>query len=146
MAESHVISALAKKRSELRGDIIHYKELARLADQQLATINQTIRIFEPDYKFGSTKPVNRHKNRYFDTGEAKVLLLDTLRLSDCPMRTDDIAQSVADKKGIVFEDDFQKSTFQKTVVASLDRIEKSGLIERGGRDGVTMIWQIKAKN
>ena len=49
MADSHVISALVKKRAELRGDIIHYKQLIATLDKDLQTIDATIKIFHVDY-------------------------------------------------------------------------------------------------
>jgi outer membrane protein TolC len=48
MADTHVISALVKKRAELRGDIIHYKQLLSSLDKDLQTIDATIKIFD-DY-------------------------------------------------------------------------------------------------
>lgn len=144
MAESHVISALVSKRSELRGDIIHYKELVRQADEKLAVIDQAIRIFEPNYKFGGVKPINKHKNRYFGNGEAVVLLLDTLRNLNRPANTSEIMEIIISKKGFEFENNFEKETFQKSIVASLSRAVNNNLIERDGRDGSTMIWKIKS--
>ena len=49
MADTHVISALVKKRAELRGDIIHYKQLIATLDKDLQTIDATIKIFHVDY-------------------------------------------------------------------------------------------------
>jgi len=135
MAKSHLISALVSKRSELRGDIIYYKELARLADEKLAIIDQAIRIFKPNYKFGNTKPVNKHKNRYFSNGEA-VLLLDTLRNLNRSANTSEI---IISKKGFEFGNDFEKETFQKSIVASLCGTAENDLLERVG---LTMIWKI----
>ena len=53
MADSHVISALVKKRAELRGDIIHYKQLLSSLDKDLQTIDATIKIFDVDYDISS---------------------------------------------------------------------------------------------
>ena len=53
MADTHVISALVKKRAELRGDIIHYKQLIATLDKDLQTIDATIKIFDVDYDISS---------------------------------------------------------------------------------------------
>ena len=65
MADSHVISALSTKRGEILGSIKHYKQIISSLDKDLTNIDATIKIFEPDYKFGSEKIVNKHRNKYF---------------------------------------------------------------------------------
>lgn len=46
MAETHVISALVNKRSELSGLITHYKkELSRLGEE-VKTLDAAIKLFE----------------------------------------------------------------------------------------------------
>ena len=66
MADTHVISALVKKRAELRGDIIHYKQLIATLDKDLQTIDATIKIFDVDYDISSIKPVRKGRNRFFN--------------------------------------------------------------------------------
>ena len=68
MADSHVISALVKKRAELRGDIIHYKQLIATLDKDLQTIDATIKIFDVDYDISSIKPVIKCIYRSIRTG------------------------------------------------------------------------------
>ena len=143
MAETHVISALVKKRSELRGDIIHYKELITRLDKDLSTIDATIRIFEPDYNLSSIKPTNKHRNKFFETGEAKVLILDTLRELDKPTKTDDLAHIIATKKSLEFSSEREQRPFNKSIINVLGTLENNDLIERVGKDGLTLIWKIK---
>ena len=59
MADSHVISALSTKRGEILGSIKHYKKIISSLDKDLTNIDATIKIFEPDYKFGSEKIINK---------------------------------------------------------------------------------------
>ncbi|WP_323665426.1 hypothetical protein [Aliarcobacter butzleri] len=88
MADTHVISALSTKRGEILGSIKYYKQLISSLDKDLQNIDATIKIFEPDYKFGSEKVVNKHtRNRFFNTGEEKVLVLEVLRNSKLPIST-----------------------------------------------------------
>ena len=46
MAESHIVSALIKKRSELAGEIEYYKKLLDKAKSDLTSIDKTIHIFD----------------------------------------------------------------------------------------------------
>lgn len=142
MAEPHVISALTKKRSELLGDIKHYESIIVSLKDNLSTINKTIHIFDENYNLASVKAKQLSKNRYFEGGEAKILILDLLRTYAKPLKTDEITQYLSDIKSISIDSDYERRTFQKSVVGALDRLQKDNLVERAGRDGLMMIWQI----
>lgn len=147
MADSHVISALSKKRGELLGSIRHYKQLIQSLDKDLATIDATIKIFEPDFKFGSTKIVNTHKrNRYFETGEARRLILETLKEKNEPIRTDDLSDIIMNKKSLNFDNDYELKNFRKSIISALGTLEKDNLVQRVDKEGLVIIWKIKELN
>ncbi len=143
MAETHVLSALAKKRSEVSGEIKHYEKLLKQSKINLQSIDQTIHIFDDSYDLRTIKAKRVHKERYFKTGEAKVLILDVLRTAREPLSTNDIAKKLAFNKGIDDNENFHLERFKKMVFASLERCENSGLIKRVGKDGLSVLWQIK---
>lgn len=70
MAETHVISALVAKRSELAGLVDHHrKEIARLL-QDVKLLDATIRLFEPEFSTDLIKAKRHHKkNVFFKHGE-----------------------------------------------------------------------------
>lgn len=144
MAEPHVISALVKKRAELSGDIEHYEQVIREYKENLLSIDKTIRIFDENYKISSIQTKRSYRNRYFETGEAKTMILDTLRKMNEPVKSDTLYDILAKRKAIVFDTTEQKRVFNKAVANVLNRIEKDGLIERVAKEGLTTIWQIKA--
>ena len=144
MAETHVISALVKKRSEVSGEIKHYENLLKKAKIDLQSIDQTIHLFDENYDLRSIKSKRVHKERYFKTGEAKVLILDILRTTTEPLSTNDISKQLAFNRGLGNKEGFDTNHFQKIIFASLERCEKNGLIERIGKDGLSIIWRIKA--
>lgn len=146
MAETHVISALVSKRSELLGEIKHYEALVREHKENLSTIDKAIHIFDISYDLRTIKPKRVLKERYFKSGEAAILLLDALRELKRPAKTDELAEIIASVKKLKLDSDYEKATFQKAIVASLSRTVDNGLVERVGRDGAAMVWQIKAKN
>ncbi len=113
MADFHVISALSTKRGENLGSIKHYKQLISSLDKDLQNIDATIKNFEPDYKFGSEKTVNKHtRNRFFNNGEAKVLVLEVLKNSEVALFTDRIADIIAVSRNLSFENKTDKSNFK----------------------------------
>ena len=62
MAESHVISALIKKRSELSGEIEHYEKLIKEYRENLTSIDKTIHIFDDSYDLRTIKCQVQSKN------------------------------------------------------------------------------------
>lgn len=144
MAETHVLSALTKKRSEVSGEIKHYEKLLKQSKLNLQSIDQTIHIFDDTYDLRTIKAKRVHKERYFKTGEAKVLMLDMLRKSIEPLSTNTIAEKLAFSRGLDSTESFNIEHFKKIIFASLERCEKNGLIERVGKDGLAILWQIKS--
>lgn len=49
MAQSHVISALIEKHSELQGEIRYYQDLLQELKTNLDTITKSIRVFDPSF-------------------------------------------------------------------------------------------------
>lgn len=146
MADSHVISALVKKRAELRGDIIHYKQLIATLDKDLQTIDATIKIFDVDYDISSIKPVRKGRNRFFNNGEAKVLVLEVLKNSQMPISTDKISDIIAVNRNLAFENKADKSNFQKSILLALNTCLSNNLVEKVSKDGLSIIWKIKELN
>jgi len=143
MAETHVLSALTKKRAEVSGEINHYEKLLKQSKLNLQSIDQTIHIFDNTYDLRTIKAKRVHKERYFKTGEAKVLILDMLRTAKEPLGTNIIAEKLAFNKGINDNEGFSLDHFKKIVFASLERCENNRLIERVGKEGLAILWQIK---
>jgi hypothetical protein len=143
MADTHVISALSTKRGEILGSIKHYKQLISSLDKDLANIDATIKIFEPDYKFGSEKIVNKHRNKFFNNGEAKVLVLEVLKNSDIPVSTDKISDIIVTNKNLSFENKTDKSNFQKSVLLALNTCLSNNIVEKVSKDGLSIVWKIK---
>ena len=146
MAETHVISALVKKRAELRGDIIHYKQLIATLDKDLQTIDATIKIFDVDYDISSIKPVIKSRNRFFNNGEAKVLVLEVLKNSSLPLSTDKISEIIATNRNLAFENKTDKSNFQKSILLALNTCLLNNLVEKVSKDGLSIICKIKELN
>ena len=143
MAEPHVISALVKKRAELLGEIQNYEKLLKKSKLNLQSIDQTIHIFDETYDLRTIRAKRVHKERYFKTGESKLLILDILRGATEPLSTSEIGAIIPSNKGIDTQEDYNSEKFFKIVLASLSRCENSNLVERVGLDGKVLLWQIK---
>jgi hypothetical protein len=142
MAETHVISALTSKRAEVSGEIKHYEKLLKKSKLNLASIDQTIHIFDESYDLRTIRAKRVSNERYFKNGEAKTMILDVLRTATEPMNTTSVSKKIASDKSIDSEESFNFERFCKVVLASLSRCESSGLIERVGKDGLSILWRI----
>ena len=143
MADTHVISALSTKRGEILGSIKHYKQIISSLDKDLTNIDATIKIFEPDYKFGSEKIVNKHRNKFFNNGEAKVLVLEVLKSNKLPLSTDKLSEIIAVNRNLAFENKADKSNFQKSILLALNTCLSNNLVEKVSKDGLSIVWKIK---
>ena len=142
MAETHVLSALTNKRAEVSGEIKYYEKLLKKSKLNLVSIDQTIHIFDESYDLRTIKAKRMSSERYLKNGEAKTVILDVLRTATEPLSTSDVGKKMAFNKGIYNEEGFDLERFSKVVLASLSRCESNGLIERVGKDGLSILWKI----
>lgn len=63
MAESHVMSALVKKRSEILGEIQHCEALIKEYKENLSSLDATIHIFDSNYDLQSIKSKKVQRTR-----------------------------------------------------------------------------------
>ena len=70
MAESHVISALVSKHSELQGNIKYYQDIVLKLRSELETIDKAIAIFDPSYKTTFIQAKRISNASYFPHGES----------------------------------------------------------------------------
>ena len=83
MVETHCLSALVNKRSEIAGEIEEIE--ARLSQKrpELLSIDAAVRIMQPDDTPEETRPKKRcRRGDWFGNGELLRLILETLRKAD----------------------------------------------------------------
>lgn len=80
MAESHVVSGLVSKRSELAGQIQHHQNEAQRIAGELDHLDATIKLFDPQYDLRGIRPrAQRRLNPHFKNGESNRMVLDAMR-------------------------------------------------------------------
>ena len=138
MAESHVISGLVAKRADLSGLVAHHRqEVARL-QADLQHLDATIKLFEPDFNLKSIKSKQvQQRSQYFERGEGQRLVLEALRLIGQPALLSVIAQQVATFKAF---DAAELPAIEHSLDSILRRAERSGLVQRLGRDSHGTVW------
>lgn len=101
MAESHVVTGLVAKRSELAGLVAHHQREIERIGGDLRHLDATIKLFAPDMDLrGVRSKEHRQRNNYFKPGEAPRVVLDVLRQAGQPLTSRKIAEQVMTAKGI----------------------------------------------
>ena len=144
MAESHVITALTAKRSELAGLLKHHQHEIKRLTEEVKALEAAIKIFEPDYDLRTvrTKPY-RKKNTFFKPREANRLILETLRDAKGPISTLEIVERVAYIKGYSL-DKIDSKAFHASIFTIISRLKGQGVIKDVGRteDRKCVLWKI----
>ncbi|MDP1774696.1 MAG: hypothetical protein Q8L15_20710 [Methylobacter sp.] len=142
MAESHIISGLVSKRSELAGLVQHYQvEISRITGD-LNHIDATIKLFAPEFDLRTLRAKeHRERNQYFKHGECPRITLDILRESGDALTSRQIAADMLRRKGLELSAE-RIDQFQKSVLNVLKKLEDKGLVVQGGTKGVSRTWRI----
>ena len=146
MAESHIVSGLVAKHSELAGLIkFHHIEIERIA-ADLKHLDATLKLFAPeiDIRTLTSKRVRKSSMggfKRFKCKESHTLVLDQLRVATAPLTTAMICTSIMDDRGM---DDTKelRISIQRTLTGTLRRLAKRGMVKEVGRDGVSILWQL----
>lgn len=143
MAETHVVSALIDKRAELAGQITRFEQQLGQFRADLTHVDATVRLFAPDLE-PDTIPakVIRRSDGWFESGEVKRRVLDTLRRSARPMRAPDVVRAVMVEKGLDPADRRVFATVQLKVGSNLRQLTARGLLSRSARNSGAVLWRI----
>lgn len=142
MAESHVVSGLIAKRSEMAGLIEHHqKAIARLA-ADLTHMDATIKLFCPDFDLRTVRAkAHRRRSPQFTPGECQRLVLEIFREAcGAELSSRQIAERIIQHKGLESSMEVIEQ-MQKTVLGVLRRLENK-LIQLTGKTGKAQFWRL----
>jgi len=149
MAESHVVSGLVAKRSELSGQIMHHQEVMRQLSVAIGNIDGAIKLFDPDYDLRTIKAkAPKQGNPWFEHGETNRMVLDALRTAAQPLSTRQIGEAMVSLKDVAVESIKDWDLVMKLVLAAARRLERKGIIKMAGRiapagrGNAAILWQI----
>lgn len=143
MAESHVVSGLVSKRSELAGLVEHHRqEIARLGGD-LAHLDATIKLFAPDMDIRSVRPKeHRQRNSFFRPGEGPRAILDALRIAGEPLTSRQIVERIMGGRGVELTPHLIEAV-QKSLLVAIKGLETKKLVRVVSvAKGNVRSWQI----
>jgi len=129
MAESHVVSGLISKRSELAGLIEHHVSAMNALKFKLTHLDATIKIFAPEIDLRTMRSKeHRVRNPIFGGHEAPRRIMDALRTSGNPMTSRALIESILASKNIDATPEYILAG-QKSVLLVLNTLVAKGRVK-----------------
>jgi hypothetical protein len=140
MSDTQILGGLVAKRGELAGQVEQCRRDVQRLAQELAHLDATIHLFDPDYDLGAVQPKRpRHRQQWFASGECQRLVLEALRDAPEPLSARALMQAVSARKTLP-EHPAVRAGVQKTVQAVLRRLAAKGAARVVALDGQPHVW------
>lgn len=131
MAESHVISALVSKHSELQGSIKCHQEIVLKLKSELETIDKAIAIFDPSYKTTFIRAKRISNASYFPHGELNRRIIECVKIK--PSSVNEIAEYVFKDEKV---DDALIAKYRQNISSLISKLIKRGTVSLFTDNGV----------
>lgn len=96
----YAIAALKDRRATLAGEVVRFKQGIRDREEQLAHLDATLRILDPEYRADTIPPKNIRRVKLFGGGELNRLIIDALRRAEGkPLSNGEIVDAIIAAKG-----------------------------------------------
>lgn len=96
----YAIAALKAKRGELAGEIQRMKSMLAYRKEQLAHLDATLKLLDPNCRVETIAPKRRRQVKLFRQGELGRAILDALRKAEGkPLHVAEITTAVIEAKG-----------------------------------------------
>src|ERR1700737_365996 len=133
MTNSHVTSALRRKRAEISGHIHDLEKRIARQRANLANLDATIKLFSPGTNPDAIPPKRTYRRtRYFAHNELSRLTQDALRKASGPLTSTEIAAAVMQVKTMPSTDPAFKELVADRALTVLRRLAKRGAVVKSG--------------
>ena len=146
MAQSIIIHALTEKRAEVSGRIHDLEERTRQARADLAHIDATLLLFDPDAKPAAIRARLPAKGRssLFANGEISRRCREAIRdARGEPVAAESVVRQAIADKGLDPEDKALRQDLMRRFLWALHRMQLAGTLRRIGR-GLGARWALPA--
>lgn len=143
MADPHVITALARKRAELSGDIQTTQAKLRQMVLDLERLDSTLLMFDPDYRIEAIKPkAFRPPEDWSKRGEMTRIILGILRQASEPLTARDVALQLIAERALEPSDKLVR-LMTKRVGVALRGLRNRDVASSQPGPGMSVIWQLQ---
>lgn len=141
MAESHVVSGLVSKCSELTGKLDYHQSQIKQIESDIAALQSAIKVMDSDFDLRTIKgKQHREKNAFFKQGEGNTLLMSLIRENPGPVTTTELVEKAAEIKGYDLAE-INRRAFTASLFVILKRLQEKGIVEEVGRKDNVIIWK-----
>jgi hypothetical protein len=146
MENDHIISGLVQKRADIAGAIAAAHDQLRALQGDLAHVEATARLFQPDIDFSGSR-VSRLPGKHAAAyGQMSTAVRDVLRGVVKPQTIKAIAAEVVAARGLDVSDTALTDGMQKRVGASLRNLKRRGQAESRHGQGLALEWVLVDQN
>ena len=140
MENTFVLSGLKAKRAELDGELRQTEKRLAALRADLDAIDRAIRVFDPEARPHTIRPkAIRKAAPGFRHGEFSRLVLDVLRDIGGTVSTRDVAEKLAERRGLDISTPHAMELLGNRVRNALLR-QRDGIVRL--RDGGQMLWRV----
>jgi hypothetical protein len=147
MAQSIIVHALTEKRAEVSGQIVVLEDRIRQFRADLAHIDATLRLFDPEAKpaaIRAKRPPHKRQDGMFQEGEITRRCRDTLRVAGAsPLSAEEIVRATLTDKGLDPEDGRLRRDLIGRFLMALHRLHRVGHVRKIGH-GMGTRWTLPA--
>lgn len=143
MADPHIITALARKRSELSGDIQTTQAKLRQMVLDLERLDATLLMFDPEYRIETIKPkAFRPPEDWSKRGEMTRIVLGILRQATEPLTSRDVALQLIAERALEPTEKMTRLMTRRCGVAMRGQRDK-GVTQSIEGPGMSVLWTLK---
>jgi hypothetical protein len=122
MADTFGLSALARKRAELAGELDRLQARANQLQADLGHLDGAIRLLDPGFKpEPSRRKQERRRQAWFKNGDLQKVVLDVLRLAPEPLTVREVALAAMVRRELDTRDERAVAAVEKQVDSTLRR-------------------------
>jgi hypothetical protein len=126
MGYGHTIDGLLRKRAEMAGEVEALQAKLGALISDMTHIDATIRVFRPDIDLADLPEKLAPAPFTGFRGEIQRFLIDTLRTSERPMNTHELAAATMRKRGLDPSDRVMFNLIAKRTGYALAKLRKAG--------------------
>jgi hypothetical protein len=143
-SNKYAIHALKDRRATLAGEIAHFKQGIHDREDQLAHLDATLRILDPEYRADTIPPKRLRRVKLFGGGELNRLIIDALRRADGkPQSTPQIADAIIEVKG--YGEDAKYALIRRVRANLSYLLRHRGNVEKIG-NRLTARWRLRIES